>query len=214
MPGGIDKLRDVNYLAHAYLSFDLPDIVIGNLISDFVKGKRKLDYPPAIRAGIDLHRAIDTFTDGHPATNNAKYWFRADYGLYSGPLVDIVFDHFLANDPLIFPTAADLKGFAGRTYDQLASHARLFPERFARLFPYMRDQDWFSGYRTKQGIYASFGGLARRASYMPDPGQACRLFEDHYEALEECYRVFFPELKDFALKTLQALQREQTGNFG
>jgi acyl carrier protein phosphodiesterase len=199
----------VNYLAHAYLSFDIPDVLTGNLISDFVKGKRKLDYPPAIRTGITLHRAIDTFTDGHPATRRAKSYFRADYGLYSGPLTDVVYDHFLACDPQSFPSPADLTAFARRTYDQLTTHAALFPDRFSRLFPYMRDQDWFSGYRTKQGIFASFGGLARRAAYMPDPGQACRLFERHYAELGDCYRAFFPELKDFALPTLEQLQWDQ-----
>lgn len=36
----------MNYLAHAYLSFNDPEILVGNLISDFVKGKKKFDYPP------------------------------------------------------------------------------------------------------------------------------------------------------------------------
>jgi acyl carrier protein phosphodiesterase len=53
----------MNYLAHAYLSFGIPEITLGNLISDFVKGKKKNDYPAAIQRGIMLHRAIDTFTD-------------------------------------------------------------------------------------------------------------------------------------------------------
>ena len=199
----------MNYLAHAYLSFDIPDIVTGNLISDFVKGKRKLDYPPAIRTGIALHRAIDTFTDHHPATRRAKSYFRADYGLYSGPLTDVAYDHFLARDPQAFPSAADLAAFARRTYEQLTTHEAFFPDRFSRFFPYMRDQDWFSGYRTKEGIFASFGGLARRAAYMPDPGPACRLFETHYAQLGDCYQAFFPELKGFALRTMEGLQRDE-----
>ena len=198
----------MNYLAHAYLSFDIPDILTGNLISDFVKGKRKLDYPPAIRTGITLHRAIDTFTDDHPATRRAKSYFRADYGLYSGPLTDVVYDHFLALDPQSFPSSAGLTAFAHRTYDQLTTRAAFFPDRFSRLFPYMRDQDWLSGYRAKQGIFAAFGGLARRAAYMPDPGQACRLLERHYIELGDCYQAFFPELKDFAFRTLERLQQD------
>jgi acyl carrier protein phosphodiesterase len=196
----------VNYLAHAYLSFRLPDILLGNMISDFVKGKRQLDYPDPVRAGITLHRAIDAFTDAHPATKRAKACFRADYGLYSGPLTDVVYDHFLANDPLIFPTQATLADFARETYGQLEGRVTLFPERFNRLFPYMREQDWLTGYRTKQGILASFGGLSRRASYMPDPQQAGRLFELHYNELEACYQSFFPEVRDFVLRKLRELE--------
>ena len=33
----------MNYLAHAYLSFNDPEILVGNMISDFVKGKKKAD---------------------------------------------------------------------------------------------------------------------------------------------------------------------------
>ena len=206
MPTGFNTLQTVNYLAHAYLSFDIPEILTGNLISDFVKGRSKSDYPVRIRTGISLHRAIDAFTDAHPATHQAKSWFRRDYGLYSGPLTDIVYDHFLANDPDIFPTAAALAAFARSAYAQVAAHAAIFPERFARLFPYMREQDWLSGYRTTGGIFASFGGLYRRAQYMPAPEQACRLLELHYDALRDSYRAFFPDLAGFAANTLTKLE--------
>jgi acyl carrier protein phosphodiesterase len=196
-------LDPVNYLAHAYLSFGIPDVVVGNLISDFVKGKQQLEYPDSIRAGITLHRAIDTFTDTHPVTRRAKSYFRAVYGLYSGALTDVVYDHFLANDPGAFPESIPLAEFAQQTYRQLATRESLFPERFARMFPYMRDQDWLYHYRYKQGIFNSFAGLARRAAYMPPPEQACQLFETHFADLEACYREFFPSLRDFAVRAME-----------
>ena len=62
----------MNFLAHAYLSFDYTDILLGNMISDYVKGKKKFEYPPEIQSGIMLHRMIDEFTDNHPATKIAK----------------------------------------------------------------------------------------------------------------------------------------------
>lgn len=195
----------VNYLAHAYLSFGIPDIAVGNLISDFVKGKKKLDYPETIRHGITLHRAIDTFTDTHPVTREAKQFFRADYGLYAGALVDVVYDHFLANDPAQFPEPASLQAFAGTIYDQVGARQALFPPRFDRLFPYMRSQNWLYGYQFREGIYNSFHGLARRATHMPDPDQAFRIFGTQYEALKDCYYRFFPNLKNFAFNELQQL---------
>jgi acyl carrier protein phosphodiesterase len=74
----------MNYLAHAYLSFNEPEILAGNMISDFVKGKKKFDYSLTIQQGIALHRAIDQFTDFHPVTQEAKSYFKKDYRLYSG----------------------------------------------------------------------------------------------------------------------------------
>jgi len=159
----------VNYLAHAYLSFGIPEIVVGNLVSDFIKGKKKLDYPEAIQKGISLHRAIDTFTDTHPVTKKAKIFFREDYGLYAGALTDVVYDHFLANDTREFPSAAQLAGFAQSIYTQVGTREKILPERFARAFPYMRSQDWLYNYRFKEGIFNAFAGLARRAAYMPPP---------------------------------------------
>ncbi|HEY8657933.1 MAG TPA: hypothetical protein VIL78_02790, partial [Hanamia sp.] len=86
----------MNYLAHAFLSFNNADILTGNMISDFVKGKAKFDYPGEIQKGIHLHRLIDSFTDSHEVTARAKKFFRPQYRLYSGAFVDIVYDHFLA----------------------------------------------------------------------------------------------------------------------
>jgi acyl carrier protein phosphodiesterase len=195
----------MNYLAHARLSFDDPELLTGNMISDFVKGKKKLDYPVPIRNGITLHRAIDEFTDTHEHTRQAKSFFRADYRLYAGPLTDIVYDHFLANDQHEFPGDL-LASFTEMTYRRLDLNKDFFPDNFRRMFPYMRSQDWLYNYRYKEGIFRSFSGLARRAAYMPGPEAACRLFETHYHELEACYRDFFPLLRNFALSTWQHLQ--------
>lgn len=101
----------MNFLAHAFLSFNDPDILTGNMISDFVKGKRKFDYPVAIQNGIYLHRQIDNFTDFHPATARAKEFFRPHYRLYSGAFIDIVYDHFLATDHKQFNQNNPLENF-------------------------------------------------------------------------------------------------------
>src|SRR6476619_335472 len=98
----------MNYLAHAYLSFRQPEILVGNMISDFVKGKKKFDYSPAIQKSMALHRAIDDFTDSHPATIKAKQFFRPAYRLYAGAFIDVVYDHFLALDSNEFANESEL----------------------------------------------------------------------------------------------------------
>jgi acyl carrier protein phosphodiesterase len=194
----------MNYLAHARLSFDDPEILTGNLISDFVKGKRQFEYPRAIRDGISLHRAIDSFTDAHESTARAKSFFRPAYRLYSGALADVVYDHFLANDAQEFPEGA-LAIFAATTYRQLSSCQEFFPDGFRRVFPYMQSHNWLLNYRSKEGILSSFTGLARRASAMPGPEAAYAVFEKHYDDLRACYADFFPSLKTFAYETLLRL---------
>jgi acyl carrier protein phosphodiesterase len=197
----------LNYLAHAYLSFLDPEITVGNLISDFVKGKKKFDFPPGIQKGITLHRAIDTFTDAHLITSEAKKVFRGDYRLYSGAIVDIIYDHFLANDELAF-SEQSLGVFAQKTYSILEQYHDWLPERFARMVPYMKSQNWLLNYRERWGIARSLEGLVYRAAYLQESATAFRLFEEHYQLLGDCYRQFWKDARPFALKEFEHLKKE------
>lgn len=188
----------MNYLAHAYLSFDDPKVLIGNMISDFVKGRRKFNYEPRVYAGIMLHREIDSFTDDHPATKAARTIFQPYYRLYSGAFVDVVYDHFLAKDQNEF-ASGQLSGFAAHTYNILEAALSNTPPVFQQLFPYMKKYDWLFGYQFHDGIRKSFNGIKARANYIQETETAFRLFETHYHELSDAYARFFPELKAYAL---------------
>ncbi|MEO6719725.1 MAG: ACP phosphodiesterase [Ferruginibacter sp.] len=195
----------MNYLAHAWLSFNDPDILAGNMISDFVKGKKKFDYPLSIQKGITLHRAIDEFTDAHPVTKQAMVYFKADYRLYSGAFIDIVYDHFLANDKNEFKNEQALEQFCNLTYTALENNFVQLPLKFQQMLPYMKQQNWLYNYRFRPGIERSFGGLVKRAVYLTECAVAFQIFNDHYNALNDCYHSFFPLLKEFAIYRLAEL---------
>jgi acyl carrier protein phosphodiesterase len=194
-------------LAHAYLSFNHPDILLGNMISDFVKGKKKFDYPSGIQNGIMLHRTIDTFTDTHEATKEAKEVFRPHYRLYSGAFVDVVYDHFLATDPSEF-TELSLLGFSQQVYADLDKNIQEFPDRFAAMFPYMKEHNWLYNYRTRWGIGKSLGGVVRRAAYLTESETAYQLFEEHYQLLQDCYRHFWASAKPFIRQQFDGIQKD------
>lgn len=198
----------MNYLAHAYLSFGHPEILTGNMISDYVKGKKKFDFSPAIQSGISLHRAIDQFTDEHPVTREAKTIFSRDYRLYSGAFIDVVFDHFLATDENEFKEEKILHDFTQVTYEKLELFHPVFPERFSKMFPYMKQQNWLLNYRNNWGLKKSFEGLVHRAAYMYESQTAYELFEKHYDELKKYYEDFFPELKDFSIKKFAELHAQ------
>lgn len=194
----------MNYLAHAYLSFGDAEILAGNIFSDFIKGKKRFDYPKRIQDGITLHRAIDAFTDEHAVTARAKQYFKPVYGLYAAPFIDIVYDHFLATDESIF-AKDELSVFAATTYQQLQQLEEVFPPNFRTVFHYMQLYNWLYNYSTAEGIFRSFNGLVHRASYMNDAQPACDIFIKEYTTLRECYQAFFPELKEFAYSTMRSL---------
>ena len=192
----------MNYLAHAYLSFNKPEILVGNMISDFVKGRKKYDYPQKIQLGIMLHREIDNFTDTHFATKEAKEIFRPSYRLYAGSFIDVVYDHFLALDENEF-TDESLKAFTVNTYSLLDQYTDHFPDKFGMMYPYMKAHNWLYNYRYRQGIEKSLGGVVRRAKYLNESDTAYILFTDHYDSLRHLYQLFFPELKAMALNFLK-----------
>ena len=194
----------MNFLAHAYLSFSNDKIMVGNMISDFVKGAKKNDFENDVRQGIMLHRAIDGFTDTHPATAEAKEIFRPHYRLYSGAIMDILYDHFLANDETEF-TQQSLYQFSINTYGILEQHRSILPTHFLQAFTYMKADNWLYHYRTHDGMNKSLRGLVRRAAYLSESETAFQLFMEHYEKLEECYRRFFPDVKQFAKQKMNEL---------
>jgi acyl carrier protein phosphodiesterase len=194
----------MNFLAHAYLSFDHKDVLVGNMISDFVKGNALLQYSPGIQKGIRLHRKIDSFTDTHAITQQAKEVFRPDYRLFSGPIVDIVFDHYLANDAGAFAGEGLLR-FTQNVYTVLEDYTAQLPLRFVQAFAYMRSENWLYHYQETGGIEKSLRGLVRRTSYLSESNTAYQLFLQHYSFLQQCFEGFFADVKRYAKEQFDLL---------
>jgi acyl carrier protein phosphodiesterase len=195
----------MNYLAHAYLSFNDAEVLTGNLISDFVKGKKRYDFPMGIQRGIQLHRDIDSFTDNHEEVKKAREYFRASYRLYAGAFIDVVFDHFLAaqlND------ATDLKRLTTAYYKQLDEQTHHFPPVFLQMYPHMKTHDWLYHYHLLPAMERSFGGLMRRAAYITEVTTAFTLLNTHYDALNHHFKQFWPSLATYASERLAVLYKE------
>lgn len=173
------------------------------MIADFVKGKQILTFPAEIQRGIRLHRALDEYTDGHPATRRARGFFQPSCGLYGGVFMDLVYDHYLANDPAHF-NQRSLSTFAEDTYHILDLHYELLPTVFRQVFSFMRTQNWLYYYHQKDGIYKSFSGVVRRAKYFPHTVEVpYNVFETYYAELEACYLAFFPDALAFMQERIQ-----------
>lgn len=188
----------MNFLAHAYLSFGNPDILIGNMIADQVKGKQIELYPEEIQLGIHIHRQIDAFTDKHPVTQDAMKLFHPSAGRYSGAFLDVAYDHFLTKDKENEPDEG-WESFANKSYQQISEHKELLPDKFCSMFMYMESENWFYSYRYKWMIERSFERLQQRANYLDDKANVYADFEKHYNDIKDSYDSFFPDLKEFVI---------------
>lgn len=195
----------MNFLAHAYLSFNQNEILVGNMISDFVKGKAKFNYPFGVQNGIQLHRCIDEFTDAHIATKQAKQIFKQACGRYAGAFTDVVYDYFLANDENRFSNEHELNSFAQNVYTILNEFRELVPANFEKVMPSMQQNNWLYNYRFDYGIQRSFEGLNRRAKFLEQSSEPYNSFLENKSTLKNCYLSFIDEVEVFAKNKLEEL---------
>lgn len=187
----------MNYLAHAFLSFNDKEIQFGNIIGDYVKGNQLNNYPFDVQHGILLHKAIDKYTDSHPIVDKAVAIFHQEFKLSSAIFTDIVFDNFLANDSRYF-TDESLDIFTQSVYENLRNHQSLMNDKMVHFFSHMDQYNWLYQYRTIEGISKSIHGLCKRYPKLGNPEKAMQLFENNYDGLNEYFKQFFPELVTFA----------------
>jgi acyl carrier protein phosphodiesterase len=194
----------VNFLAHIYLSFGDPGVTLGNLIADSVRGKEYLQYSPAVRKGILLHRAIDTFTDTHPITRGSRQRLFSRYSHYSRVIVDIYYDHFLAKNWDLY-SPVGLPRYVAEFYGLLEKNLHWLPAPVQRLTPYMVADNWLLNYRELPGVRRVLEGMSRRASPENKMDQAVHELREHYEDFEREFTAFFDELVIFSRDKLTLL---------
>ena len=197
----------MNFLAHLLLSgptqaTDYADVLMGNFIADSVPGRQLENHPPAVQAGIRLHRAIDTFTDQHPVVRRSTQRLRAaGYGKYAGVISDMFLDHFLARHFAEF-SPESLSNFARRVYALLQAREAEMPPRVQQMLAYMVQHDWLLGYAETEGIRRALGGLSRRASAGSGMETAATELLANYEAYEADFREFFLQLQQYVAALL------------
>ena len=183
----------MNHLAHLYLSRHSEKLMVGNFIADAVKGKKYLDYEEEISRGIVMHRAIDTFTDSHEIVHHSKSLLRAKYGLYSGVLIDLFYDHFLAKQWKKF-SEIPLWFFTENCYRVFEKYFDIMPSRNQMMLKYMREENWLLNYSHTEGIERSLRGMSRRIKNNPGIENAHWDLKKHYNELEKDFENYFPEL--------------------
>lgn len=184
----------MNFLAHIFLSRNDTNIIIGNFIADFVKGKQLNDYSKEIVNGILIHREIDRFTDSHEIVKNSKSRLWDKYRHYSSVIVDIYYDHFLSKNWHDY-SSEPLKTFTKRNYDELTGHSSDLPEGARRTLKYMKQTDWLYNYQFLSGIEMALNGMSRRTTFDSKMEFAIQELNQDYDKYEAEFNLFFPLLQ-------------------
>lgn len=182
----------MNFLGHFYLSQNDPDLIVGNYVADFVKGKKYMDYPPRISEGIMMHREIDQFTDSHQMVRNGRKRLFGKYRHYSGVIIDMYYDHYLASLWENYSNDS-LSVFSNRIYHTIEENWQHLPSQSQYMFPYMKSGNWLLRYQTIEGIGQSLTGMSKRLNNNSMLDQAV-------DELHEFYKEFEVEFKEFIIE--------------
>jgi acyl carrier protein phosphodiesterase len=188
----------MNFLAHIYLSGDNDLIKIGNFMADGVRGNKYLHYPEEVQKGIVLHRAIDTFTDAHPIFRKSKHRLHEKYGHYSGVIMDILYDHFLAKNWTLYSNEP-LEEYVARFYKSLEDNYAILNTKTKNLMPYMFENNWLVSYATIAGIEMILFQMDYRTKHRVHMQEAIVELQEFYTEFEEEFTLFFKELKEMVV---------------
>ncbi len=185
----------MNFLAHLYLSGTNEKILVGNFIGDYVKGRKYEIYEKAIQEGILMHRRIDTFTDKHPKFRASKKPFIPEFGLYSGIIIDLLFDHFLAKNWSRFSNQT-LHQYTIWAHSVLLSNFVSLPLKVQSFLPFIIQNRRLESYATVSGIQKSLEIMGRRSSLPQKSGEAIRILESNRTFLEQNFFDFMNDIRD------------------
>ena len=183
----------MNYLAHIYLSGTNDLLKIGNFMADSIKGNDYEKYAPEIKKGILLHRHIDSFTDMHPIYRQSKHRLHEKYGHYSGVIMDILYDHFLAKNWSKF-SDEKLEDYANDFYQLLQDNYEILTERIKGMMPYMIARNWFVSYATIAGLEMILFQMDYKTKHRANMQEAIVELQDFYTEFESEFFLFFEEL--------------------
>lgn len=197
----------MNFLAHIFLSSDNELLTIGNFAGDGVRGKNYTHFPVAMQAGIQLHREIDTFTDAHVIVKKSTKRLHKAYSHYSGVIVDIFYDHFLAKNWSSY-SDVPLSDYIDNFYKSLNRNIDVLPERFKKMTPIMIEGNWLLSYATIDGIQLVLDGMNRRTEGRSKMNEATKELKELYEDFEDDFTQFFKELIQFSTEKRLEIEKQ------
>jgi acyl carrier protein phosphodiesterase len=190
----------MNYLAHIFLSGSDENVMIGNFIGDYVKGRDFNLYPPGIKQGILLHRRIDAFTDTHKIVHQSMRYFAPKYHKYAGIIIDILYDHFLANNWEKF-SPQPLFQLKENLFECLKRNYVILPERVQFFVPSFIKNDWIDIYSSVDGFINVLLRMSNRTT-LPDESEFAReIVHKYYIQLQSEFLTYFPDIIRYVVNT-------------
>ncbi len=188
----------MNWLAHLFLAESDPEVCLGNLLGDLVKGKQREALNLKMQRGISCHQAIDIFTDRHPLVKRSKQRIDPQYRRFAGILVDVFYDYILATNWQDY-SDIPLTTFTLSIYTSWSDYLTSLPTYPQGVIRRLIAEDWLGSYVSLTGIENTLARISwklnRRTNRQYDLTPAIEQLVLHYSQLQQDFQQFFPQLQ-------------------
>lgn len=186
----------MNILAHFLLSGYNEEVIVGNFIADYVRGKQVNAYSKGIIRGIEIHRHIDNYSDSHPLVRQTWSVLQPEFGHYGRVVTDMYYDHFLTKKWNNY-SENSIKEDISFLYEVFKSHSSSFTPGIRRMVSRLVAMNWLEKYQTISGLHQVFRSMSRRVSFDNNFEKAIPVLTSNYELISAQFDEFFPQLVCF-----------------
>ena len=186
----------MNFLAHLFLSYHDEDLLIGNMIADFIKNREVKNFIEGVQKGIYMHRAIDSFTDKHLIVRKATKRLQPYHRKYAPVVIDLYYDYFLSQHWATF-SEIPFEDFTSNCYQILERRMEEIPERLKKRLPNMIADHFLSKYGSYEGLQFVFSIMDRRTTFPSNFSSAIEQLDRYHNIFEEEFLKFFPEIIEY-----------------
>lgn len=190
----------MNYVGHIQLAQHSSTSKLGNFLGDFVKGSDLSSFSAQIQQGIELHRAIDSFTDNHPVTVNLRQRFPSEVRRMAGVIIDVYFDHLLCKHWQNYSSESQNKVLDG-FYTELESTKLSVSTRFKRVKQGLIEYRWLAEYIEVDAVIRAYRSIEQRInSKITFADRAADLIIKRETELQSAFAQLYPELQAFVVR--------------
>lgn len=199
----------MNLLVHYLLSGRDSEIVVGNIIADFLKGTYNYTFTPGIEFGIFLHKQIDQFSDNHPIVRNTWKLLSSNFGFYGRVITDIYFDFCLYQHWKKF-SAFDFEEDMEYLYYCFRIHWQVIPPHVRRVVSQIIALQWPKKYTSYHGLIHVFRSMSRRVSFQNNFEHAVDILKNQYNKIEKNFLKFYPEIYNYVTNISKTQGHDKT----
>lgn len=187
----------MNFLAHCVLAHPGDGFLAGGILGDFVKGNIPQSLPTELRAGVRLHRRIDSFSNRLPAMKESASRFPPTLRRVAPVLLDIVADHCLARS---WPRhgIGDLGDFTARVYTAVGRYRDWVPAPGNAFIERMIETDLLARYADLAVIRRAMEHVLGRLDLGHLGPALAETLDDTLAALASDFDIYYPQLDAFA----------------